>query len=114
MSIRTRITEAARQRGLTAAEVSRKLKLFPSNISAMDSGRRFVSLYLLERIANVLGCNVSELIETKKTDKPKLFPAHLMKRLKEIEDRQEDGSDKTWTHRTLLAWQRHYLNIKKR
>lgn len=114
MPIRTRITEAAQQRGLTAAEVSRKLKLYPSNISAMDSGRRSVSVHLLERVAHVLGCSVSDLLETKAVTERALFPNRMMKRLRELDESGEDGADKTWIHRTLFVWQRHYLKNRKR
>ena len=114
MSIRTNITETARRRGLSAADVARKLKLFPSNISAMDRGRRSVSLHLLERVANMLGCSVSELLETKAVSESTLFPSRTMKRLRERDESSRDGSDKTWTHRALLVWQRHYLRGRKR
>ncbi len=36
-----------------------------------------------------------------------------IQKLREIEASNPDGTDKTWVHRVLLAWQRHYLAAHK-
>lgn len=112
MRLRTRITQTAREYGLTAREVGRRLKLYPSNISASDSGRRSISLKLLGRIAEVIGCGPSDLIEI--VHKPPFRSRYLIQRLDERANAFPDGTDKTWVHRTLLAWQRHYRSVRRK
>lgn len=109
MRIRTRITQMARARGLTAAEVARRLRLYRSNVSAMDAGRRSVSLRTLNRVAEVLACQPGELLETSPDSTPLLFrhPAStvaLEARAKQL----VDGAERAWVHTAMLAWQRHY------
>lgn len=110
MPVRTRITRMARQRGLTAAEVARRLRLYPSNVSAMDAGRRSPSLRLLGRIAHLLACHPGELLEVHRDPQPPLFRRHRAHALLEQRQRQlTDGAERGWVHTALLAWQRHYL-----
>ena len=109
MALRTRIKHVAKERGVTAAEVARRLRLYPSNLSAMDSGARSVSLRTLNRIAQLLDCGLGDLLEV--TWGPEGSPfgqRDLALRLKERDLGTPDGSERTWVHRALLAWQRHY------
>ena len=64
MMIRTRIAEVAHARGLTVRELARRLKLYPSNLSLTDAGRRRPSLRLLARLAEALDCSPGELLTT--------------------------------------------------
>ena len=109
MRIRTCIGQVARERGMTAAEVARRLRLYRSNLSAMDAGRRSVSLRALGRIADVLGCSPSELLERDRgAERPVFRSARLNARLAERDAALIDGTDRTWVHTVWLAWQRHY------
>ena len=111
MALRTRVTLMARQRGLTAAEVARRLRLYPSNVSAMDAGRRAVSLRLLGRIAAVLDCHPGELLEIDRPSAGALFSQRgLNEALGRRERRLIDGTECGWVHAALLAWQRHYAH----
>ena len=114
MEIRTRITQMARERGLTAAEVARRLKLHRSNISAMDAGRRSVSLKTLARIGQVLGCAPGDLVEGTWVPQHPLFKSPEVNRwVKERDLGTPDGSEKGWVHGAVLAWQRHYRSVRK-
>lgn len=109
MRIRTCINRVARERGMTAAEVARRLKLYRSNLSALDAGRRSVSLRALGRIADVLACSPGELLERVDiADRPVFLHSHLNVRLAERDANLVDGTERTWVHTVLLAWQRHY------
>ena len=114
MQIYTRITTIAKERGSTAAEVARGLKLYRSNISAMDAGRRSVSLQLLSRIAEFLGCSPTDLIEVRSSHKKEPFRnRELLQRLEQRAFDIPEGSERGWVHRVLLTWQRHYRLIHK-
>ena len=109
MRIRTCITAAARARGSTAAQLARRLHLYPSNLSAMDSGRRTVSLRLLARIAELLDCSPADLIEVIPAPEKPVFRSRRAVRALETKDLgTPDGTERGWVHRALLAWQRHY------
>lgn len=109
MRIRTRIASIARERGMTAAEVARKLGLYRSNLSAMDAGRRTISLRKLGEIAKFLNCSPSDLIEASEGEEA--LPFRNQKLIRQIEERERsfpDGTERGWVHNVLLAWQRHY------
>lgn len=107
MRIRTRIGQVARERGTTPAAVARRLHLHRSNLSAMDAGRRAVSLTALSRLAAALHCSPGELLEAS-DDAPVFRRSMLNARLHTRDAGLADGSERGWTHRVLLAWQRHY------
>lgn len=109
MGVKTCITRVARQRGFTAAEVARRLRLYPSNLSAMDAGTRSVSLKRLARIAALLDCSLGDLIEVTWAREAPLFRQRRLNRLLEARDLEaQDGLDRGWVHTVMLAWQRHY------
>lgn len=109
MRIRTCIRRVARERGMTAAEVARRLRLYRSNLSATDAGKRSVSLRALGRIADVLACSPGELLErVDAADRPVFRRSSLTVRLVGRDASLVDGAERTWVHAVLLAWQRHY------
>jgi len=61
--MRFRIKEYAFEQGLKLGDVAGKLRIPLSNLSAINSGSRSVSLRLLGRIANLLGCEVADLFD---------------------------------------------------
>ena len=114
MKIRTRITTVARARGLTAAEVARRLGWYRSNVSAMDAGRRSISMRALVRLSEALGCSPADLIEVCPEDRKPLFrQRELTARLAARDRDTPDGTEKAWVHAVQLAWQRHYGPTKK-
>lgn len=115
MRIRTRITTEARARGFTAAELARRLGWHRSNLSAMDAGRRAVSLRTLARLSQVLGCSPGDLLETHEGSPAPIFRhTSLSERLRERDRRAIDGAEKGWVHAAQLAWQRHYESRRRR
>ena len=109
MRIHTCIRRTARERGLTAAEVARRLGLHRSNLSAADAGRRTLSLNALGRIADVLACSPGELVErVDAAGRPIFRRARLNTRLAARDTGLADGAERTWVHAVALAWQRHY------
>lgn len=116
MRIRTQITRLAHERGMTAAEIARRLGLYRSNLSAMDAGRRMGSLRILGRIAQILDCSPADLIEAgPAAEEIRIFRrGSLNEALRKRDVEALDGLKKTWVHAALLAWQRHYRNVRKR
>ena len=109
MRIRTRITAEARARGWTAAEVARRLGWYRSNISAMDAGRRAISLQGLARVSQLLNCGPGDLLETDEgTPRPVFGLPELNRRLIERERCGCDVREKGWVHAVQLGWLRHY------
>ncbi|MBI4711061.1 MAG: hypothetical protein HY767_01150, partial [Candidatus Omnitrophica bacterium] len=83
------------------------LRMPLSNLSAVASGRRSVSLGLLKRIANVLSCDVPELFEAQK-NKGAFKDPELNESILRIERENYMGSDKGWTHRLTFTQQKHF------
>ena len=109
MRIRTRITTEARARGFTAAELARRLGWYRSNVSAMDAGRRAISLRNLARVSQLLGCSPGELLDTTmQSERPIFAQAKANQRLLERDRDADDGAEKSWVHATQLGWLRHY------
>ena len=57
-----RVKEIAKQKGLTLAKVAAMLEIHPVNLSTTLNGNPTIAT--LEKIANVLGVDVTDLIET--------------------------------------------------
>ena len=109
MRIRTCIRRTARERGMTAAEIARRLGLHRSNLSAADAGRRALSLNALGRIADVLACSPGELIKRAEASQHPIFRSvRLNTRLAARDAELADGAECSWVHAVALAWQRHY------
>jgi DNA-binding Xre family transcriptional regulator len=114
MGIRTCITDVARTRGTTAAEVARRLGWYRSNLSAMDAGTRTPSLRALVRVARHLDCGPGDLLEVQWGAAGAVFRrAALNDRLSERDRGTPDGLDKGWVHTALLTWQRHTRSLKR-
>ena len=114
MAIRTRIKEVAQERGIRPIEIARRLKLYRSNLSLMDAGRRSISLSALAKVAEVLGCEPGELLQTADIDNNAVFrSAALNARLAQRDSSLADGTEKGWVHSVLLSWQRHYKAARK-
>lgn len=93
---------------LSKTEVAKKLGFYLSNLSAMDSGRRAISLKRLAKIAAFLHCSIGDLIVNSGGEK-KIFREEVLNDLLErIEASQEDGTDKSWVPKVMLAQKRHY------
>ena len=114
MGIRTRITAEAKAHGMTAAELARRLGWYRSNLSAMDAGRRTVSIRALARLSEILGCGPGDLLELSREAKTPLFrDARLNARLQERDAESPDGAEKGWLHAAQFAWRRHYAGRKR-
>lgn len=106
--IRTRIAEVAHARGLTVRELARRLTLYPSNLSLTDAGKRRPSMRLLSRLAEALDCSPGELLTTAPPTQPPVFRRAALNAALHALEHIPDGTDRSWTHRVLLTWQRHY------
>jgi hypothetical protein len=83
--------------------------MYPSNLSAMDAGRRRVSLQALSRVAEFLNVSLGDLLELVKGSDPAPFRRQkLIRKLAERDAGVPDGAERGWVHQALLAWQRHY------
>lgn len=114
MKVRIRITREARARGLTAADVARRLGWYRSNLSAIDAGVRAVSLGRLFRVAECLGCSPGDLLEpVPEHDRPLFRQAGFDEALRQRDLRALDGAEKSWVHAAQFAWRRHYRTAKR-
>ncbi len=109
---RFRIKKYAQDQGLRLGELARKLRMPLSNLSAISSGRRSVSVRLLSRIAGLLHCGVSELFEEEMPDLFVYRNANLNKEILRVETENYIGREKGWVHRVMLAHQNHYNKVR--
>ena len=107
-----RIKDVAKERGMTLSEVARKLGMPRSNMSAIASGSRGVSLEVLYRISNILDCGIEELFLPKE-DQPVFKNKKTQALLDAVEDQNYDGIDKTWVDNIMLAQKMHYGSINR-
>ena len=102
-----RIKEVAKEQGITLQSIAKRLDMHPSNISAIASGARGVSIKLLKKISHILGCGVDELIFSEK--RPPVFKDKRTQLLLDsIEKNNYDGIDKTWVNRIMFVQNMHY------
>jgi len=106
-----RIKGAAKERGVTLSSLAKQLGIHRSNMSAMASGTRGVSLKVLKKISRILDCSIDELILP--ADIPVFKSQRMQFVLDEIQRRNYDGIDKTWVNRLMLAQVKHYKNAKR-
>jgi DNA-binding Xre family transcriptional regulator len=106
VKMRLYIKETARERGWTLARLGRKLGVCRANMSAINSGRRGVSLAILIRISRLLDCRIDELV---KETYPEVFAnKKLTAAIGIIEHNAGLNLDKSWVHRIILAHKEHY------
>lgn len=107
-----RIKEIAGERGMTLSSIARELDMPRSNISAIASGARGVSLKALQKISRVLDCSLDELVLPGEDDS--VFKDKRVRSLLEvIESRNYNGLDKTWVDRVMLAQKVHYIAARR-
>jgi DNA-binding Xre family transcriptional regulator len=100
---------------MTAAEVARRIGGYRSNLSAMDAGKRSVSLRSLARISEVLGCSPGDLLEvSRRTEAPVFRQSRAEAGLRARDLGASDGTDKGWVHAVQIAWHRHYRTGRTR
>lgn len=107
------IKEYAREQGMKLGDVARKLRMPLSNLSAIASGSRSVSLRCLAKIAGVLGCAVPELFGERSPGFQAFENVDLNRKIREMEERNYMGRDKQWVHRVMLAWRVHYGRVRR-
>ena len=71
------IKKAIKKHGLEAREVAKKMDITPTGLSQHINGNP--SVEVLERIANAIGCDISELFEQPKKDGLSLTCPHCGK-----------------------------------
>jgi transcriptional regulator with XRE-family HTH domain len=109
-----RIKEAAKARGVTLSCIAKKLGMPRSNMSAIASGARGVSLKVLIKIGRILGCGIDELIDQGAQENIQVFKDKKVNGIiKVIEDENYSGMDKTWVNRLMLAQRKHYGSVRK-
>lgn len=107
-----RIKERAKERGVALSGIAKKLGIHRSNMSAIASGSRGVSLKMLEKISRILQCSIDDLIGQKKH--PPIFrKKNLEVLLSDIEKANYDGIDKTWVDRLMFAQKMHYKTARR-
>jgi len=105
--VKVRIREIARERGMTLSSVAKKINIHRSNMSAIASGARGVSLRQLQAMGEYLGCGLDELLSA---DSPGVVfkDSRSESRVLAIEGKNFDGSEKTWVHNLMVSWMTHY------
>ena len=100
------IKALAKERGITLSSIAKKLGMARSNMSAIASGARGVSLAKLRKISDILDCGMDELFAPK--EQPVFNDKKLEALLELVEAKNYDGLDKTWVNRTMFAHKMHY------
>lgn len=107
-----RLKEAARERGLSLAALSRELGVHRANMSAIASGARGASLKVLNKISKILDIGMDELLGQQET--PCVFTDKKLEAvLDNIEKNNYDGLDKSWVNRLMLAHNTHYKKARR-
>ena len=107
-----RIKEAARERGMTLSGIAGRLGIPRSNMSAIASGARGVSLKVLYEISRILDCGIDELI-LQENEQAVFKDRRAESALEMVERSNFDGIDKTWVNRVMLAQNAHYSAAKR-
>lgn len=101
------IKKAAQERGMTLASIAAKLHMHRANISAIAAGARGVSLNILKKISRIIDCSLDELVFS--DEQPRIFKDRKVQAaLRAIEQKNKDGTDKTWVHKIMIAYRQHY------
>lgn len=80
------IKKAIKERGLEVREVARIMNITPTGLSQHINGNP--SIEVLERIANAIGCDISELFDKPKTDTISITCPHCQNQI-EINIKQD-------------------------
>ena len=106
------IKKAAQERGVTLASIAAKLHMHRANLSAIAAGARGVSLNVLRKISRILDCSLDELIFS--AEQPRIFKdKKVQAALRAIEQKNKDGTDKTWVHNITIAYRQHYKTARR-
>lgn len=100
------IKDAARKRGFTLSSLAKKLGMARSNMSAISSGARGISIDKLKKITDILYCGIDEL-DTRK-EYPMFKNKQIEVNLRLVEERNYDGIDKSWVSRLMYIHNAHY------
>jgi len=112
MKPKLRIKEAAKERGFTLSAIAKKIGIARSNMSAIASGSRGVSLKNLRAISDIIGCGLDELVVSRKEGLVFNDPA-AQAQLEAIEEQNYDGIDKSWVDTLMVANIAHRRAIRK-
>lgn len=107
-----KIKEVAKDRGMTLTGIAKKLGMPRSNMSAIASGARGVSLKVLHKISRILDCSMDELMLSEKHS-PIFKDKKTQSLLRIVESQNYDGIDKSWVDRIMLAQKMHYGAVKR-
>lgn len=106
------IKKIAKERAVTLMSIAKKLGIYRSNMSAIASGKRGVSLDMLIKIGHILDCGLDELVTL--SGRSSVFKnKNIEDKLNKIIEANYDGMDKTWVNNIVLAGLRHYGNAKR-
>ena len=112
MGTELRIKKLAQERGMTMVSIARKLGIHRSNMSAIASGARGISLHVLKKITRILDCSLDELIMS--TEHPQIYKNEKMQAmLRAIEQKNADGTDKSWVSTIMFAGSQHYKSARR-
>ena len=112
MEKRLRIKEIVKERGMTLMGLAQELGIYRSNMSAIASGSRGISLDMLTKMSSILDCSIDELVTARK--EPAVFLNKKMQiELDLVEKANHDGAEKTWVNMIMLAGLNHYMKAKK-
>ncbi len=107
-----KIKEIAKERGMTLTSIAKKLGMPRSNMSAIASGARGVSIKVLLKISRILDCSMDELILPQKHSLV-FKDKGAQSLLKIVESQNYDGIDKSWVDRIMLAQKMHYGAVNR-
>lgn len=107
-----RLKQIAKERGIKLISIARKIGLYRSNLSAIASGRRGVSLRKLIKICQYLNCSLDELIFYDAS--VNVYDKKMEEKLSSIEKQNFDGMDKSWVNKLMAAQTMHYKKARNK
>ena len=79
------IAELRKEKGLTQIQLAEQLNVTDKAISRWETGKNYPDIEMFERLSNILGVSISELLEGKRIEKENLFNVseeHIVKQIK--------------------------------
>lgn len=111
--MRYRIKDACHSRGYKVADLCKKLGLYKSNLSLVDSGKRKLSISKLEEIIKFLGCSFNDIISSSNRYQKPYDNPEINRKITLIENAQYQRNDKAWVFNVFFERRKFFDTVEK-